>query len=147
MKKNVLSVSAVGSFIEKVLKNYVADASDTMITDIHLQLNPDSGELLVLNDDELVLAEAFVEEWVGDFGIYAVAERVIREALINLRESGKLDELNLIKPYSFVLIDKDKETVAELLLIDEQDTLFLNDGLLKGLDEELDAFLKELLGK
>lgn len=147
MKKNVLSVSAVGSFIEKVLKNYVADASDTMITDIHLQLNPDSGELLVLNDDELVLAEAFVEEWVGDFGIYAVAERVIREALINLRESGKLDELNLIKPYSFVLIDKDKETVAELLLIDEQDTLFLNDGLLKGLDEELDAFLKELLEK
>ena len=40
--------------------------------------------------------------------------------------------------------DEDKETVAELLLIDDN-TLLLNDELLKGLDEELDAFLKDLL--
>ena len=33
----------------------------------------------------------------------------------------------------------------ELLLIDDQETLLLHDGLLKGLDDELDAFLKELL--
>lgn len=52
-----------------------------------------------------------------------------------------------MKPYSFVLVDDDKETVAELLLIDDEDTLFLNDELLKGLDEELDSFLKDLLEK
>lgn len=50
-----------------------------------------------------------------------------------------------MKPYSFVLVDEDRETVTELLLIDEEDTLLLNDELLKGLDEELDAFLKDLL--
>jgi hypothetical protein len=50
-----------------------------------------------------------------------------------------------MKPYSFVLVDEDKETVAELLLVDEDETLLLNDELLKGLDEELDAFLKDLL--
>ena len=43
--------------------------------------------------------------------------------------------------------DRDRETVTELLLIDEEDTLLLNDELLKGLDEELDAFLKDLLEK
>ena len=52
-----------------------------------------------------------------------------------------------MKPYSFVLVDDDKETVAELMLVDDEDTLLLNDELLKGLDEELDAFLKELLEK
>ncbi len=52
-----------------------------------------------------------------------------------------------MKPYSFVLVDEDRETVTELLLIDEEDTLLLNDELLKGLDEELDAFLKDLLEK
>ena len=50
-------------------------------------------------------------------------------------------------PYSFVLVDEDRETVAELLLVDNEDTLLLNDELLKGLDEELDAFLKDLLEK
>ena len=52
-----------------------------------------------------------------------------------------------MKPYSFVLVDEDRETVAELLLVDNEDTLLLNDELLKGLDEELDAFLKDLLEK
>ena len=33
----------------------------------------------------------------------------------------------------------------ELLLIDDEDTLLLSDELLKGLDEELDDFLKKLL--
>ena len=47
--------------------------------------------------------------------------------------------------FSFVLVDDEKETVAELLLIDDEDTLLLSDELLKGLDEELDDFLKKLL--
>lgn len=60
---------------------------------------------------------------------------------------GVLDKLAIMKPYSFVLVDEDRETVTELLLIDDEDTLLLNDELLKGLDEELDAFLKDLLEK
>jgi hypothetical protein len=51
-----------------------------------------------------------------------------------------------MKPFSFVLVDDDKETIAELLLLDD-DTLLVNEELLKGLDEELDAFLKDLLEK
>ena len=43
-------------------------------------------------------------------------------------------------------VDDDRETIAELLLMDD-DTLLVNEELLKGLDEELDSFLKELLEK
>ena len=63
-----------------------------------------------------------------------------------MKTAGDLEKLALMKPYSFVLVDDDKETVAELLLMDD-DTLLLNDELLKGLDEELDTFLKDLLEK
>ena len=56
------------------------------------------------------------------------------------------DKLTILKPFSFVLVDDDKETIAELLLMDD-DTLLVNEELLKGLDEELDSFLKELLEK
>ena len=59
---------------------------------------------------------------------------------------GKFDKLTILKPFSFVLVDDDKETIAELLLMDD-DTLLVNEELLKGLDEELDSFLKELLEK
>jgi hypothetical protein len=41
-------------------------------------------------------------------------------------------------------VDDEKETVAELLLVDD-DTLMLSSELLEGLDEELDDFLKKLL--
>ena len=43
-------------------------------------------------------------------------------------------------------VDEAKETIAELLLVDD-DTILVNDELLKGLDKELDEFLKELLEK
>ena len=47
---------------------------------------------------------------------------------------------------NILVVDDDKETIAEPLLMDD-DTLLVNEELLKGLDEELDSFLKELLEK
>ena len=45
MEKNTLSVDALEAFIEESLQMYVADESNTMITDIHLQLKPETGGL------------------------------------------------------------------------------------------------------
>ena len=44
------------------------------------------------------------------------------------------------------VVDDDRETVAELMLFDEDNTL-LSQGLMQGLDEELDSFLKDLLAE
>jgi len=43
-------------------------------------------------------------------------------------------------------VDDDRETVAELMLFDEDNTL-LSQSLMQGLDEELDSFLKDLLAE
>ena len=53
--------------------------------------------------------------------------------------------LSIMKPYSFVMVDAEKETLAELLIVDEEETMFLSGELLQGLDDELNAFLKDLL--
>jgi hypothetical protein len=145
MEKNTLSVDALEAFIEESLQMYVADESNTMITDIHLQLKPETGGLALLNDEDCVFSETIIEEWKGLENVCAVAEQNLRDVLTVMRDSSKLDSLKLLKPYSFVLIDERKETIAELLIVDEQDTLFLYEGLLKGLDEELDEFLNKLL--
>ena len=77
---------------------------------------------------------------------YENMERILSNLLCNMKNLGAFDKLTIMKPFSFVLVDDDKETIAELLLLDD-DTLLVNEELLKGLDEELDAFLKDLLEK
>ena len=105
-----------------------------------------SGELVILDDDDHELARVEVSEWANCVPeeFYVQVELQLRPLLDSLEKDGVLEKLSLLKPYSFVLIDDEHETVAELLLIDDE-TMMLNDGLLKGLDEELDAFLEQLL--
>ena len=143
------SRASIVSALKTALCRYTSEGDEPVVTDIHLQPNSESGELIIFDDDDQELSRTIINEWVeyesDDF--YTVVEPILRAEVEALKESGKLEKLCLMKPYSFVLVDEDKETVAELLLVDEDDTLLLNDELLKGLDEELDAFLKDLLEK
>lgn len=147
MKMSEQSRASIVSALKTALCRYTSEGDETVVTDIHLQPNSESGELIIFDDDDQELSRMIINEWVeyesDDF--YTVVEPILRAEVEALKESGKLEKLCLMKPYSFVLVDEDKETVAELLLVDEDDTLLLNDELLKGLDEELDAFLKDLL--
>lgn len=147
MKMSEQSRASIVLALKTALCRYTSEGDETVVTDIHLQPNSESGELIIFDDDDQELSRTIINEWVeyesDDF--YTVVEPILRAEVEALKESGKLEKLCLMKPYSFVLVDEDKETVAELLLVDEDDTLLLNDELLKGLDEELDAFLKDLL--
>jgi hypothetical protein len=147
MKMSEQSRASIVSTLKTALCRYASEGDETVVTDIHLQPNSESGELIIFDDDDQELSRTIINEWVeyesDDF--YTVVEPILRAEVEALKESGKLEKLCLMKPYSFVLVDEDKETVAELLLVDEDETLLLNDELLKGLDEELDAFLKDLL--
>lgn len=143
------SHKAIASALKEALGRYNGNGEESVLTDIHLHPEQESDELVIYDDDDELLARTVVREWVNYEGddFYAQAEPLLRAEISKLKEEGLLDRLSLMKPYSFVLVDSEKETVAELLLVDDDDTLFLNDELLKGLDEELDAFLKDLLEK
>lgn len=149
MKLSAQSHASITSSLREAIERYRKVGENTVITDIHLQPKQDSGELVIFNDDDEELSRTIVEEWIdyGEDDFYEKAETVLRGELSALNGKGELECLNIMKPYSFVLVDEEKETVAELLLLDDEDTLLLNEELLKGLDEELDAFLKDLLEK
>ena len=51
--------------------------------------------------------------------------------------------MSILKPYSFVLEDDDKETIEELYLVDD-DTVILQEELMAGLNKDLDDFLDHL---
>lgn len=146
MKLSQQSQSIIESAIQKAIGKYTRNCEQTVVTDIHLQPDQTSGLLNIYNDDDEELATIMVEEWAvyeGDDFLEQV-QPALRSILSKMKDAGDFEKMNILKPYSFVLVDEDKETVAELLLIDD-DTLLLNDELLKGLDKELDDFLKELL--
>lgn len=148
MKLSQQTQSLIEATIKKAIGKYLCGCEQTMVTDIHLQPNLSSSELIIFDDDDEELAATIIEEWSSYNGhdFYKDVERILRTILTRMKEGGALDKLSILQPYSFVLVDEEKETISELLLIDE-DVLLVNDELLKGLDEELDEFLKELLEK
>ena len=148
MKLSQQSLSIIESAIQKAVGKYVCNCEQTVVTDILLQPDQTSGQLNIYNDDDEELANVMVEEWAtydGDDFLENI-EPGLRSILCRMKDAGDFDKVSILKPYSFVLVDEDKETVTELLLVDD-DTMLVNDELLKGLDKELDDFLKELLEK
>ena len=148
MKISSQSHNSIADTIKKAVEKY-GTAKQSAITDIHLQPNPETGELVIFNDDDEVLAKVVVAEWVNANleNFYEDAEMLFKKILNQLRKANEFSVLRILKPYSFVLVDGEKETLAELMLVDDEDTLLLSGELLKGLDEELDTFLKDLLEK
>ncbi len=148
MKLSQQSLSIIESAIKDAADKYVCGCEQTTVTDIHLQPDQVSGQLTIFNDDDEELANVLVEEWAtydGDDFIENV-EPGLRNILNRMKTAGDFDKVNILKPYSFVLVDEEKETLADLLLVDD-DTLLVDNELLKGLDKELDDFLKDLLEK
>ncbi|KAA6345732.1 hypothetical protein EZS27_006720 [termite gut metagenome] len=145
MKLNRESQSLIEATVKEAVNKYIG-GERVEITDIHIQATQSSGELYIFDDDDRELGNAVINEWVAYNGdnFYESIERVLRSMLVKMKEAGSFENLTILTPYSFVLIDEDKETVAELLLVDE-DIMLVSEELLKGVDKELDEFLKELL--
>ena len=147
MKLSTQSHNSIVSAIQEALSNYSLNKEENQVTDFYLQPDCQSGKLVLFDDEEVELACVIVDEWVeaNPEDLYADVEFSLKKVLNRLREMGVLENLKFLKPYSFVLVDQEKETIADLLLVDDEETLFLNDELLKGLDDELNAFLKDLM--
>ena len=147
MKFSEQSKASVIACIKEAVSRYINDEMDEMVTDIHMQSKQDTGELVVYNDEDEELARTIVEDWVDypgeDFEMES--ERILKHVLKGLNSEKYFDLLKIMKPYSFVLVDDDYETLSELLLIDDEETMLIDEGLMKGLDEDLNQFLADLL--
>lgn len=146
MKLSQESQSSIESAIRKAVGKYACGCEQTIVTDIHIQPNQNNGKFIIFDDDDKDLANTTIEEWLTYEGddFYESVEPALRTLICKMKEAGEFDKLTIMKPYSFVLVDEEKESIADLLLLDD-DTLLVSSELLEGLDQELDNFLKELL--
>lgn len=129
--------------LRKAASKFPSDAECFPLTDLLLQVKQESGELLVYDDDDRELTRCVVEEWIDnkDENFYAAIQPVLKQAITELRDVT--EHVAVLKPYSYVLIGEDKETIADLYLVDD-DTIVISGELMKGLSEDLDHFWEEL---
>lgn len=115
-----------------------------MLTDIHLRVSQESGELLAFDDDEHEITRCVVEQWIDnkDDDFYTQVAATLRSVLKSLK--AQVDKMSILKPYSFVLEDDEKETLEELYLVDD-DIVIIHRDLMTDLDKDLDDFLDKLL--
>ncbi|MBP8776630.1 MAG: hypothetical protein KBH23_01385 [Bacteroidaceae bacterium] len=145
MKVSKESFTQIESAIQEALAPY-KKSEQGIVTDIHLMISGDSGELTILDDDDQELGKVIIPEWVDnrDENFELGCQQVLTNKLQRMKEEKAFEDLDLVKPYSFILLNDDKETLADLLLIDDQN-IILSDELLAGWESDLDSFLERLM--
>ena len=147
MRLSESSFQGIKALIVDALKEFQRPQEQSVVTDIHIMPIRETGEVTVSDDDrDLVTTQLSDLADIPEDIFYEVMEKALRRILKDIDEVQPLESLAIWKPFSFVLVDDDRETVAELMLFDDDNTL-LSQSLMQGLDEELDSFLKNLLAE
>lgn len=116
--------------IKKIAQKLPANEETSLLTDIHLLVSQDSGELIAYDDNDQEITRCVVEQWIDnkDERFYDEVTAILRKELHQMHEV--VDNLGIMKPYSFVLENDDREAVAELYVADD-DTIILGGDLWK----------------
>ena len=146
MKANEQTLQQVDRVINKISQKFPASQDIEILTDLHISVSQDSGEVLVFDDDSIEVTRCVVEQWIDckDETFYDDVAQTFRAELNKLNDVA--GNLGILKPYSFVLEDDERHHVAELFVADD-DTVIIGGDLMKGLNEDLDNFIDELLKK
>lgn len=149
MEMTEQTIQQVERYIRKVAQKFPTTESEdeaSVLTDIHVRVSQDSGELLAFDDDDNEITRCVVEQWIEnkEDNFYVEVAKCLRQLLH--KNSALVDAMGILKPFSFVLEDDDKENLGELYLADN-DTVIVGGDLMEGLDSDLDNFLDDLLKK
>lgn len=144
MKTSEQTIQQIERAIKKVADKFPSSEEATIFTDIHIRVNQETGELVAFNDDDQEITRVIVEQWINnqDDNFYNEVAKQLRKCIEH--EKDLVENLAIIRPYSFVLEDEDKENIAELYVVDD-DTVIIDPDLMEGLDEDLNDFLDKLL--
>ncbi|MBR1548502.1 MAG: hypothetical protein IJ637_07240 [Prevotella sp.] len=146
MKATEQTIQQIERALRKVADKFPASQEASVLTDIHLCANQETGELVAFDDDDKEITRCVVEQWIDnkDDNFYQDAAATLRSVIT--RNKAKAESLSILKPYSYVLEDDDREAVAELYLVDD-DIVIIDDELMAGLDKDLDDFFDNPMKK
>src|SRR5574344_571363 len=133
MKVSNQTAAQVSEVFSEIVKKYPSDSDNKIMSDLSIQVKQDSGELTVYDDDDEEITSCIMEEWVDykEDNFYEMVRETLRQCIMDHQE--ELESLSLLRPYSFILVDDEKETISELYLVDDNTIIIENEELMKGL--------------
>ena len=145
MKATEQTLQQAERAIRKTIEKFPSTEEATLLTDIHLRVSQDTGELMTFDDDDNEITRCVIEQWIDnkDDDFYDHVAATLRKC-IN-KQKKLLENLSVLKPYAFVLEDDDNNSKAELFVVDDEDTVIIDTELMAGLDKDLDTFFDNLL--
>ena len=139
--------SVIESTFDRVI-NKLASNESNCYSDLFVQVDSDSGELQIYDEDEKLIEKTIIFDWVNnaveDEKYDDMVVSPLKSALSVLSTKQAFENACFMKPFSICLVDEDFSVMEELLFLDDEN-LRLDDPLLKNLDADLDDFLSELL--
>lgn len=144
MKASEQTTQQIERFLKKIAQKFPLNEETSLVTDIHVRVSQESGEMLAFDDDDKEITRCVVEQWIenNDEDFYESVHDILTTTFASM--SKTLDNLGILKPYSFVLENDEKEGIAELYLADD-DTIIIGKDLMEGLDTDLDSFFDSLM--
>ncbi len=144
MKASEQTIQQVERAIRKIAEKFPMSDDLSVMTDIHIRVTQETGELMAFDDDDKEITRCVVEQWIDnkDDDFYPQTASIIRRCLD--KQKKLIENMGILKPYSFVLENDDKESEGELYVVDD-DTVILDTELLADLDKDLDDFFKNLI--
>lgn len=144
MKASEQTTQQIERFLKKIAQKFPLNEETSHVTDIHVRVSQESGEMVAFDDDDKEITRCVVEQWIenNDEDFYESVHDILTTTFASM--SKTLDNLGILKPYSFVLENDEKEGIAELYLADD-DTIIIGKDLMEGLDTDLDSFFDSLM--
>ena len=144
MKATEQTLQQIERALRKTAEKFPPKEEASQMTDIHIRVTQETGELMTFDDDDKELMRCVVEQWIDnkDDNFYDEAADCIKTVISHLKEL--LDALSILKPYSFVLEDDDCEAQQELYVVDD-DIAIISPLNIENFDSDLDEFLDHLL--
>lgn len=144
MKTTELTIQQIERAIRKIADKFPPSEEASVMTDIHFRVTQDTGEFVAFNDNDEEINRCIIDDWIDNTSdtFYDEIPSIFRKCLDKMKDT--IENMSILKPFSFVLENDDKESIAELYLVDDE-TVIIDPDLMQGLNEDLDNFLKKLL--
>ena len=99
MKANEQTFQQVERALRKVADKFPPMEEANQLTDIHLRVSQESGELTAFDDDDKEITRCVVEQWIDnkEDTFYEDVATVIRNVLN--KQKKQIEEMSILKPY------------------------------------------------
>ena len=143
MNTTELTFQQIERAIRKIADKFPPSEEANVMTDIHFRVTQETGELMAFDDNDEEINRCIIEDWIDntDDNFFDEIPSIFRKCLDKMK--GTVESMSILKPFSFVLENDEKESIAELYLVDDE-TVIIDPDLMQGLDEDLDDFFKKL---